>query len=104
MFDVICPYCKHQFDVCEDDGMHCEQNAYEEESCPECEKEMMVSTTWYASRNAFKADCLNKDNPAMSDHAFSEHTTVKFINDALVFGKMQKCQACKLVIQEKAND
>lgn len=91
MFDVICPYCQHDFDVCVDDGQHCEQEAYEAEVCPNCEKTMMVGTSWYASRDAFAADCLNGD---VHGHNWHKVEIVAFVDDGMVSHKGKKCSAC----------
>lgn len=36
--DIECPYCEHEFDICNDDGYGCDPSKLYEEECPECEK------------------------------------------------------------------
>lgn len=95
MYDVKCPYCGHLFDVCTDDGAHCTQDAYEEEFCPECEKVMMISTTWEAYREATVAKCLNSDNPTDSDHDWQDIIEITYTQTKPIFKKVKKCRACK---------
>lgn len=102
MFDVECPYCGHQFDVCTDDGAHCDQDTYESENCPECENTMMVETSWYPSRESFKAQCLNKDNPDMDDHDFKEWVDAEYTtNGKCIFHSARKCNSCSMVVRNK---
>jgi hypothetical protein len=59
MSEVTCPYCYEDFEVSHDDGAHCEQDGFEQEECPNCEKIMMISTSIEIYNEAHSAPCLN---------------------------------------------
>lgn len=59
MDDVTCPYCNEEFEVNHDDGAHYKDGEEQEDSCPHCEKRILIysSCTW--NHEARAADCLN---------------------------------------------
>jgi hypothetical protein len=59
MKDLTCPYCKHEFDVCHDDGFGYAESCRHEQECPECEKSFVFETSISFSYSEYKADCLN---------------------------------------------
>lgn len=44
MKDMECPYCGHEYDVCNDDGHGYDENTKHEEECPNCSKRFVQKT------------------------------------------------------------
>lgn len=59
MKDIECPYCGHDFDVCNDDGHGYEEDKSHEERCPSCDKNFVFTTMISFTYSPAKADCLN---------------------------------------------
>lgn len=57
MDEIECPYCGHEYELCTDDGAHCEGTSADD--CPKCGKYFMIHTDWDPVRSTKKADCLN---------------------------------------------
>jgi hypothetical protein len=58
MFDIECPYCGHEQDVCRDDFGYEEDKRHEVE-CEECEKRFVFTVFVTHTFRPAKADCLN---------------------------------------------
>jgi len=69
-YDVACPYCGENLEVCHDDGLGVEEDTPHEMECYECEKNFVFYTTISFSYEASIADCLNG-----SDHKLKPTTT-----------------------------
>ena len=67
------------------------EGVYTRGKSPECEKTMMVSTSWYPSREAFKADCLNGDEDG---HDWQNYTDVVWTANDPILHKARKCANC----------
>ena len=91
MADVVCPYCEEEFEVCQDDGRHCDQDAFEPEECDHCHKEMMIRTSWTVDHRVVKADCLNGGDEG---HIWREYTDGAILFGHYVERQGQKCRAC----------
>ncbi len=59
MKDMTCPYCEHDFDVCNDDGHGCDPSTNYEQECPACEKTFVFNVEYNPVYTEWKADCLN---------------------------------------------
>lgn len=90
-YDIACPYCGHDFDVCHDDGAHYTDGKLEPEYCPECEKQCLVETHVSFYHEAQKADCLNDPE---GEHTWANTTEVEFLEDEVRYHKARKCEAC----------
>lgn len=65
MFDIQCPYCDGEFEICNDDGFGLEEDIRYEQECPHCEK-LFVFTTWISfDYSPKRADCLNGEPHAV---------------------------------------
>lgn len=72
MYDeVTCPYCKEDFEVNTDDGAHYKDGESQEDTCPNCDKRLMIYSSCSWDREAQAADCLNTGK-----HPWSEWTTL----------------------------
>lgn len=60
-YDVECPYCGHEYDICNDDGWACEEDTRYEEECPSCEKLFVIYPSWEVYYSVRKTECLNGD-------------------------------------------
>ena len=94
MDEIECPYCGHEFELCTDDGAHCEQDAYEKDECPDCGKYFMVATSWLPVRDSHKADCLNG-----GEHDFREKS-----HGDPVWLHTKKCRTCSKRIETYFKD
>ncbi|MCP5005353.1 MAG: hypothetical protein GY941_15670 [Planctomycetes bacterium] len=59
MYDINCPYCDHEHEICHDDGFGYKEGISHEDQCLNCEKYFTFSTSIVFYYEAFKADCLN---------------------------------------------
>lgn len=59
MYDVNCPYCSAELEICHDEGYGYDEDVLHEQECMYCEKIFAYSTSIIFSYEAFKADCLN---------------------------------------------
>jgi len=66
MYDIECPYCGKEQDICHDDGHGYEEGVRHEEECEECEKTFIFLTTISFDYEPYKADCLNGEPHAKS--------------------------------------
>jgi len=58
-YDIKCPYCGHEQDICNDDGHGTVEDETYEEECHRCEKTFVFGASIIISYHAKKADCLN---------------------------------------------
>lgn len=65
MYDVNCPYCDADLEICHDDGYGYEEDRVHEQECPECDKTFAYTTSTSFHYEVNKADCLNG-----ADHAW----------------------------------
>lgn len=59
MYDVECPYCGAEQDICHDDGYGYDEDRLHEQECGQCEKKFVYTTSISFHYEAEKADCLN---------------------------------------------
>ena len=59
METVECPYCGHEYEVCQDDGHATGDGKTYREQCPECEKFFALIPSISYSYEGYKADCMN---------------------------------------------
>ena len=59
MNDIECPYCAHDFDICNDDGFGLIEGSTHQQECPNCEKTFVFTTCISFDYTPEKADCLN---------------------------------------------
>lgn len=59
MYDLECPYCNAENEVCHDDGQGYSEDERHEMQCHACEKNFVFTTTIHFSYYPKKADCLN---------------------------------------------
>ena len=57
--DIKCPYCDADQEICHDDGAAYEEDIRHEQTCSECEKTFVFTTSIHYYYDARKADCLN---------------------------------------------
>jgi uncharacterized Zn-finger protein len=57
--DVQCPYCDKWQEINHDDGYGYEEDKLHEQSCSECDKTFVFTTSVMYHYEAFKASCLN---------------------------------------------
>ncbi len=70
MYDVRCPYCRAENEICHDDGYGYEEDRQHQQECSRCEKTFVYTTYISFSYTAYQADCLNG-----AEHKFRETTT-----------------------------
>ena len=70
MYDLECPYCKAELDVCHDDGEGYAEDELHEMQCRECEKSFVFNTSISFYYSPKKADCLNDGK-----HVFKQTST-----------------------------
>ena len=59
MYDLECPYCKAECDVCHDDGFGYAEDTKHEMECHACGKNFVFTTAIHFTYRASRADCLN---------------------------------------------
>ncbi|WP_159467987.1 hypothetical protein [Dyadobacter sp. 3J3] len=59
MYDVNCPYCGAEIEICHDDGFGCEEDITYQQECPKCENGFVFTTSISIDHQAYPADCLN---------------------------------------------
>jgi len=59
IYDIECPYCGNEQDVCQDDGFACEPDITYEECCEKCSKNFALSVSWNPVYYTEKAECMN---------------------------------------------
>lgn len=76
--DIECPYCHKDFEVDTDDGRHYGDGESEQDSCPHCDKRIMIysSCSWWSEASA--ADCLNDLAPHQWSDWVRHHPTTDF--------------------------
>jgi hypothetical protein len=93
MTDVTCIHCYKDFEICHDDGAHCEDGQFEQEQCPHCGKYMMISTRIVLCHEEYDAPCLNKDTPDDKDHIWSTSYRLGKVDS---MKRVKTCRACGL--------
>lgn len=58
-YDLECPYCGHQQEVCHDDGFGYEEDVAHEDYCQSCDTGFVFYTSISYTYYPRKADCLN---------------------------------------------
>jgi len=71
MYDIKCPYCDAELEVCHDDGEGYAEDELHEMECNECDKSFVFTTSISFSYHPEKADCLNG-----KDHNFKKTHTI----------------------------
>ena len=59
--DVNCPYCGAEQDICHDDGYGYEEDRMFDQTCHECDRTFIFTTSIRFLYEVSKADCLNGD-------------------------------------------
>lgn len=59
MYDVKCPYCDVEIEICHDDGYGMEEGEWHQWQCHKCDKFFVFDTNISIDHTAKKADCLN---------------------------------------------
>ena len=94
MYDIECPYCGSELEVCNDDPSIYDESVAHEMECDICNKMFVFSTCIGFNFSPKKADCLNDDK-----HNFKPTVTVP-----AEFTKM-RCRTCgqerELTTQER---
>lgn len=88
MYDLECPYCDAQLDVCHDDGFGYEEGKPHEMDCSECGKNFVFHTSIHFHYSPEKADCLNG-----SPHAFTNWRKM-YYNNKGEETQQRRCMAC----------
>jgi hypothetical protein len=70
-YDMNCPYCDAEVEVCHDDGFGYEEGVSHEMECPECEKNFVFFTEISFSYEPHRADCLNGGEHNMKKLAYA---------------------------------
>ena len=83
IYDLNCPYCDAQLDVCHDDGFGYQEDVNHEMNCYKCGKNFVFQTSISFRYDAEKADCLND----------GEHDYKQTVTAPVEFTKMQ-CSMC----------
>jgi uncharacterized protein YbaR (Trm112 family) len=78
--NLMCPYCKHQFDFDDDDDKADDLSSVN--VCPACDKQFIYKVTWIRSVNVEKAYCLD-------NHAHQWITTAQTDNYSI-----RRCLTC----------
>jgi hypothetical protein len=93
---VECPYCEHEFEVCQDDGFGTDENETYEQECPKCEKAFALTVSISFNYSGTKADCMND-----GEHNFRED---KYLAPWTV-GK-ERCKSCgqEITVDKEAHD
>lgn len=58
-YDLNCPYCDAQLNVCHDDGFGYQEGVNHEMQCEKCDKNFVFQTSISFYYEPEKADCLN---------------------------------------------
>ena len=69
-YDIECPYCGAEQDICHDDGYGYVEDEVYEQGCNKCDKSFVYTTCISFSYSVDKADCLNG-----AEHNFVPMTT-----------------------------
>lgn len=69
-YDLNCPYCDAELEVCHDDGFGYSEDARHEMNCAECDKNFTFTTYMSFTYSPDKADCLNG-----AEHKFKKTST-----------------------------
>ena len=73
-YDVECPYCNAEQEICHDDGYGFEEDKIHEQECGQCNKVFAYITSISFYYNAWKADCLNDAEHNFEDvHVHPQH-------------------------------
>ena len=59
-YDLNCPYCDAELNVCHDDGFGYQEGVKHEMQCDECEKSFVFETSISFYYEPEKAECLNE--------------------------------------------
>lgn len=87
--DVECPYCEYEQEICHDDGYGYEEDVEHEQTCPECDKIFVFTTSISYYYEVNKADCLNG----------SEHNMIKRVTT--YYPDYAECKDCSHAVQGK---
>jgi sarcosine oxidase delta subunit len=90
MDEVECPYCGEDFEINHDDGQHYEDGKSASDYCPNCDKQVMISTSVSYYHEIEKADCLNE----ISDHDWSSWYFLWFNDDFTKKIERRYCNVC----------
>ena len=60
MSDIECPYCEAQQEINHDDGNGYEEGVTHQQTCSECDKTFVFTTSISYYYESEKADCLNE--------------------------------------------
>ena len=71
MSDIECPYCKHEQEVCHDDGEGYADDETHQMECYKCDKVFVFTTGIIFCYTPSKADCLNGGEHAWEPTATS---------------------------------
>jgi hypothetical protein len=89
MSDVRCPYCDFSQDIDHDDSYGYEEDRIYNQSCRECEKYFVYTTSIHFYYDVEKADCLNG-----GEHKYKKSFTYPSGDSRLV---CEDCGETKLV-------
>ena len=84
MAEIECPYCKHVYELCTDDGHGVETNTTHHEQCVLCNKWFTFQTEITYSHSSSIADCLNDAKHTL------KFTQSNFVGNNLLF----RCTTC----------
>ncbi len=88
MYEVECPYCNEEFDLCHDDGAFYREGT-EETECPACDKKFLVNCSVSWSYDAEKCECLNT-----GEHEWIKEYSEHLIKSHPELACRERCKHC----------